>query len=114
MPSIAGNRPGATRIEYRAPDPACNPYLAFSLILAAGLAGIENEYELPDSALVGTVERLPTTLAEALDAMEASALVKETLGDHVFAWFLKNKRREWQRYEHHVSKFELEQYLPVL
>lgn len=114
VPSVGGNRPGASRIEYRAPDPACNPYLAFSLILAAGLAGIENGYELPDAESVSEAERLPTTLAEALDAMEASALAKETLGEHVFEWFLRNKRREWQRYEHHVSRFELEQYLPVL
>jgi glutamine synthetase len=114
VPSVGDDRPGATRIEYRAPDPACNPYLALSLILAAGLSGIENEYELPDAESVTPAERLPTTLAEALDIMESSALVKETLGEHVFEWFLRNKRREWQRYEHHVSRFELEQYLPVL
>jgi glutamine synthetase len=112
VPNIGTNRPAATRIEYRAPDPACNPYLALSVILAAGLAGIENGYELATGD--GPAERLPTTLAEALDAMEASALMKETLGEHVFEWFLRNKRREWQRYEHHVSRFELEQYLPVL
>lgn len=114
VPSVGANRPGSTRIEYRAPDPACNPYLALSLILAAGLSGIENEYELPDAEQVGSAERMPTTLSEALDAMESSALVKDTLGEHVFEWFLRNKRREWQRYEHHVSRFELEQYLPVL
>jgi glutamine synthetase len=114
IPAVAGNRPGATRIEYRAPDPACNPYLALSAILAAGLTGIEQGYELGDGASIGSAERLPTTLAEALDAMQASALVKDTLGEHVFEWFLRNKRMEWQRYEHHVSRFELEQYLPVL
>ncbi len=84
------------------------------MILAAGLAGIEGNYELGGRESVGTAERLPTTLAEALDAMEASALMKDTLGEHVFEWFLRNKRNEWQRYEHHVSRFELEQYLPVL
>jgi glutamine synthetase len=78
------------------------------------LTGIEQGYELGDRESIGSAERLPTTLAEALDAMQASALVKETLGEHVFEWFLRNKRREWQRYEHHVSRFELEQYLPVL
>jgi glutamine synthetase len=117
VPSVGGDRPTSTRIEYRAPDPGCNPYLAFSVILAAGLAGIENDYELPtaeSSGAIGAAERLPSTLAEALDEMERSALVKETLGEHVFEWFLRNKRREWQRYEHHVSRFELEQYLPVL
>jgi glutamine synthetase len=111
VPTTGGNRPGATRIEYRAPDPACNPYLALSVILAAGLTGIEEGYQLRTGT---TAERLPTTLAEALDAMESSALVKDALGEHVFEWFLRNKRREWQRYEHHVSRFELEQYLPVL
>ncbi|MDJ0663004.1 MAG: glutamine synthetase family protein [Acidimicrobiia bacterium] len=111
VPTTGGSRPGATRIEYRAPDPACNPYLALSVILAAGLTGIEEGYRLRNES---TAERLPTTLSEALDAMESSALVKDALGDHVFEWFLRNKRREWRRYEHHVSRFELEQYLPVL
>ena len=114
VPSVGSDRPGATRIEYRAPDPACNPYLALSVILAAGLSGIEKGYELGNEESVTSAGRLPTTLAEALDAMESSALMKDTLGEHVFEWFLKNKRREWQRYEHHVSRFELEQYLPVL
>jgi glutamine synthetase len=112
VPSVGLDRPGSTRIEYRAPDAACNPYLALSVILAAGLTGIENGYELSDDDT--PPERMPTTLAEALDAMESSALVKDTLGEHVFEWFLRNKRQEWQRYEHHVSRFELEQYLPVL
>ena len=112
VPNIGINRPEAARIEYRAPDPACNPYLALSAILAAGLSGIENGYELSTDDT--PPKRLPTTLAEALDAMESSTLMKDTLGEHVFEWFLRNKRREWQRYEHHVSRFELEQYLPVL
>ena len=111
VPSVAADRSGSTRIEYRAPDPACNPYLALSVILAAGLEGIEKGYTLRDES---SGERLPSTLAEALDAMESSSLVKDALGTHVFDWFLKNKRREWQRYEHHVSRFELENYLPVL
>ncbi len=111
VPSTGGSRPGATRIEYRSPDPACNPYLALSVILAAGLTGVEEGYPLRSDS---SADRLPTTLAEALDAMESSALVKDALGEHVFEWFLRNKRREWQRYEHHVSRFELEQYLPVL
>lgn len=111
VPSTGVDRPGATRIEYRAPDPACNPYLALSVILAAGLEGIEKGYKLRDDA---HADRLPTSLSEALDAMESSSLVKDALGTHVFDWFLRNKRREWQRYENHVSRFELEQYLPVL
>ncbi len=119
VPAAKRGKPGATRIEYRSPDGACNPYLAFSLILAAGLAGIENNYDLPESvsdagaAPVG-VHRLPSNLAEALDAMEASELARATLGDHVFEWFLRNKREEWDRYQSHVSLYELQTYLPVL
>ncbi len=112
VPVPKQGKSSSTRLEYRSPDPACNPYLAFSVILAAGLAGIENNYEAPDPSVAPV--HLPTTLADALDAMERSALVKDALGDHVFAWFLRNKRREWDRYQQHVSSFELENYLPVL
>jgi glutamine synthetase len=112
VPTPKRGKSSSTRLEYRSPDPACNPYLAFSVILAAGLAGIENNYEVP--AGDATLQHLPTTLADALDAMERSALVKDALGDHVFEWFLRNKRREWDRYQQHVSSFELENYLPVL
>ena len=115
IPTAKVGKISATRIEYRAPDPACNPYLAFSVILAAGLAGIENRYELDDdSSSQAAPVHLPTTLADALDTMQRSALVKDALGDHVFEWFLRNKRREWARYQQHVSRFELENYLPVL
>jgi glutamine synthetase len=112
------------RVEYRAPDPACNPYLALAVILSAGLKGIEDEYVLdpevsgnvaeiatnPDSKIL----HLPTTLAEAVDAMEQSTLVREVLGDHTFTWFIRNKRKEWDRYNQHVSNFELGEYLPLL
>jgi glutamine synthetase len=121
VPAAKRNKPSATRIEYRSPDGACNPYLTFSLILAAGLAGIENNYDLPEEHVVADgpgvpsgVHRLPTNLADALDAMEKSELVRTTLGEHVFEWFLRNKREEWERYQSHVSRFELETYLPVL
>jgi len=115
VPTPKKGKVSSTRIEYRAPDPACNPYLAFSVILAAGLAGITNAYETPAASdAAGSHENLPTTLADALDAMEGSALVKDALGDHVFEWFLRNKRREWDRYQQHVSRYELENYLPVL
>ncbi len=115
VPTPKKGKASSTRVEYRAPDPACNPYLAFSVILSAGLAGIENGYEIPDPTDVATERvHLPTTLADALDAMQRSALVKDALGDHVFEWFLRNKRREWDRYQQHVSRFELENYLPVL
>ncbi len=112
VPVPKRGKSSSTRLEYRSPDPACNPYLAFSVILAAGLAGIENDYEIPGPD--ATPLHLPTTLADALDTMERSALVKDALGDHVFEWFLRNKRREWDRYQQHVSSFELENYLPVL
>jgi glutamine synthetase len=112
VPVPKRGKSSSTRLEYRSPDPACNPYLAFSVILAAGLAGIDNDYEIPESDAAPL--HLPTTLVDALDAMESSALVKDALGDHVFEWFLRNKRREWDRYQQHVSSFELENYLPVL
>ena len=111
------------RVEYRAPDPACNPYLAFSLILAAGLKGIDGGYELPpeirynlhdldryELAKLG-VEPLPRSLGEALDVMEDSELVRESLGDHIFEWFMRNKRTEWNEYQARVTPFELERYL---
>ena len=100
----SGARPSSTRIEFRAPDPACNPYLAFSVMLAAGLKGIEEGYDLPPEAhgniyeltaeerLAEGIASLPQSLAEALDAMERSELVAEALGEHVFEWFLRNKR----------------------
>ncbi|NLA36162.1 MAG: glutamine synthetase, partial [Actinobacteria bacterium] len=112
-----------TRIEYRALDPACNPYLAFSVLLAAGLAGIDGDYELPaettgnlfELAETGTlddsIEMLPSSLAEALELMESSTLVREALGEHIFEWFVRNKRAEWADYKAHVSQFELDRYL---
>ncbi len=119
VPSAKAGKASAARIEYRSPDPACNPYLTFSVILAAGLAGIENGYELEEESTGGSgaptgVHRLPSNLAEALDAMEGSDLVRQTLGKHVFEWFLRNKRDEWDRYQSHVSQYELRAYLPVL
>ncbi len=116
----------ATRIEYRSPDPACNPYLAFSVILAAGLKGIEEGYELPaeaDANLFEMTDRqlddlgisiLPQSLADALKAMEKSELVHDALGEHIFEWFLRNKRSEWRAYKTHVSLFEHDRYLRSL
>ena len=114
----------STRIEYRALDPACNPYLAFSVLLAAGLRGIEDDLELSPEAAVNLydlsrdeqreigVDSLPDNLNEALDEMEASELVREALGDHIFEWFLRNKRAEWNEYQRQVTPFELDTYLP--
>jgi glutamine synthetase len=116
----------ATRIELRSPDPACNPYLAFSVILAAGLRGVEEGYELPaeadanlfemgDQALAKLgIEQLPQSLNDALKSMESSQLVAEALGEHIFEWFLRNKRAEWRRYKTHVSQFEVDTYLRSL
>jgi glutamine synthetase len=126
VPSVKKGKPSSVRAEYRAVDAACNPYLALSVILSAGLAGIKEGYELPpeisadvykmtsaERAAVGA-KRLPDTMAGALDLMESSDLVAEALGEHVFNWFLRNKRAEWERYQHHVSRFELDTYLPIL
>ena len=119
VPHTRPGRESAVRIEYRSPDPACNPYLAFSLLLAAGLKGVDEGYELgpevsADPASPGGEDEtteLPQSLAEALDAMEASSLVREALGDHIFTWFLRNKRAEWSDYRSQVTPFELERYL---
>jgi glutamine synthetase len=116
----------STRVELRSPDSACNPYLAFAVILAAGLKGIEEGYDLPDGAeddvwaltdgerrALG-IEPLPASLSEAIRAMESSELVAETLGEHVFDFFLRNKRTEWADYRRQVTAFELDHYLSVL
>jgi glutamine synthetase len=120
-----GKEDQGTRLEYRSLDPACNPYLAFSLLLAAGMRGITEGYELePESTgnlfdTVGADGRsdghplLPSNLSVALDEMERSTLVREALGEHIFEWFLRNKRAEWEGYRTHVSRFELQQYLRV-
>ncbi len=126
VPLVKDGKVESTRIEYRAPDSACNPYLAFAVILAAGLEGIEQHYELPPEADANLfdlsieelgskgIAHLPGSLNEALASMESSTLVAETLGDHVFEWFIRNKRAEWGEYKAHVSQFELDRYLPLL
>ena len=126
VPRSKRNRAESARIEYRAPDPACNPYLAFACVIAAGLAGIEEGYELPPETTANLytltaeelqergIEALPGSLSDALQRMERSKLVAETLGEHVFEWFLRNKRAEWASYKTHVSQFELDRYLPSL
>ena len=124
VPMPKPGKESSVRIEYRSPDPACNPYLAYSLLLAAGLRGIDAGYSLPDEATsfleLSAKERadagvrdLPQSLAEALDAMEGSELVREALGDHIFEWFLRNKRAEWADYKAQVTPFELGRYLPT-
>jgi glutamine synthetase len=126
VPITKRGRAESTRIEYRSPDPACNPYLAFALVLAAGLRGIDKGYELgpeassnlysltPEELASEGIRPLPTSLHDALTAMEHSELVAETLGEHVFEWFLRNKRAEWAAYTREVTPFELARYLPGL
>ena len=126
IPMYQAGKEGATRIEFRAPDSACNPYLAFAVMLHAGLKGVENEIPLPDPterdvygmspderARAG-IEMLPGSLNEAIVAMEGSELVRHALGNHIFGKFIENKRIEWDSYRSHVHEYELKRYLPVL
>jgi len=126
VPMYKPSKANSTRVEVRSPDPACNPYLAYALLLAAGLKGIEDNAELPPGAedevfaltdnerrAMGYVD-LPHNLSEAVRAMETSELVAETLGEGVFDFFLRNKRAEWDDYRAKVTPFELTRYLPVL
>ncbi|MGA1099733.1 MAG: type I glutamate--ammonia ligase [Candidatus Nanopelagicales bacterium] len=126
IPMYKPDKGQSTRIEYRALDSAANPYLAYAVLLAAGLKGIEENYPLPEGAeddvwsLTDAERRalgihlLPQTLDQAISAMENSELVAETLGEHVFDFFLRNKRAEWSEYRRQVTQWERERYLPVL
>jgi glutamine synthetase len=126
VPMYKPNKANSTRIEYRAMDSGVNPYLAYSVLLAAGMKGIEEGYELPpgsedDVWSLTSAERramgmdsLPGSLNQAIAAMERSELVAETLGEHVFDFFLRNKRAEWEDYRRQVTAWELDRYLPML
>ena len=111
LPMYKPGKENSTRIEFRSPDTACNPYLAYAVMLAAGLKGVEENYVLSDS---NDPISLPTDLNEAILQMEKSTLVRETLGEHVFEYVLRNKRAEWRDYSRQVSAYELDRYLPVL
>ena len=111
IPMYKPQKENSTRIEFRSPDSACNPYLAYAVTVAAGLKGIEGEYTLNPS---NDSQLLPSNLEEAITVMEKSDLVRQTLGEHVFDYFLRNKRAEWQDYRRQVSAYELDRYLPVL
>ncbi len=126
VPMYKPGKEKATRAEFRCPDPACNPYLAFSVMLAAGLKGITEGYELPDPVEEDIFEMsgeergkrgiasLPGSLQEAVAETKESALVHEALGDHIFEKFIANKEIEWDRYRTHVSRYEIDKYLSVL
>jgi glutamine synthetase len=116
----------ATRIEFRSPDPACNLYLAFAAMLAAGLRGVEGNYQLPEPVEEDIYEMdevareregitsLPGSLFEAIQEMEQSELMRKTLGDHIFNKLIHNKKIEWDRFRTHVSAYEIENYLAIL
>jgi len=126
MARVPDRRGPGTRVEIRMPDPSCNPYLAFAVMLAAGLKGIEGKYPLAEPvehdvyemdekarAKAGIVS-LPGNLFEALQEVRKSTLVREALGDHIFNKFIENKVKEWDLYRIHVTDFELKRYLPML
>ena len=126
VPMYKPGKEKATRIEYRSPDPVCNPYLAFSVMLAAGMEGIKNKYELPEPAEKDVyhmserereedgIESLPSSLIDAIKLTEKSELVRKTLGDHTFNNFIENKKMEWDNYKVCVHPYEIEKYLPIL
>lgn len=126
VPMYKPGKEKATRIELRSPDPACNPYLAFAVMLAAGLEGIEKGYELPAPVTdniyeMSDAERtklgigsLPRDLSEAIECMEDSEMLRRALGDQVFEWFLVNKKKEWDDYRSRVTPYEIEEFLPIL
>ena len=126
IPDYKPGREINTRIEFRSPDPACNPYLAFAAMLAAGLDGIENERPLPEPVTENVFEMsaearaarglqmLPGSLIEAIEAAEQTDFLRRALGDHTFESLIANKRIEWERYRRHVSDYELREYLPVM
>jgi len=126
VPGIKTGKEKAARAEYRSPDPACNPYLVFAVMLAAGLKGIEENYTLGEPAKdniyhMSEKERekigiasLPEDLLEAIKTTEKSSLVKETLGEELFSYFIRNKRMEWDEYKQQLSQYEITKYLPIL
>jgi glutamine synthetase len=122
----AYGKPNSARVEVRSPDSACNPYLAFAVMLGAGLKGIEEGYELPpgaedDVSALSDAERkamgyesLPQNLSEAIEALAGSELMAEILGEHVFDFFLRNKRQEWEQFRHQVTPYERQRYLGLM
>ena len=126
VPMYKPGKEKSTRIEYRSPDPACNPYLAFSVMLAAGLEGIKKGYELspPSNDNIyhmtaqerqrAMIKSLPEDLFEAIKITEKSELVKSALGEELFHYFIRNKKMEWDEYKAQVTQYEIDKYLPIL
>ena len=127
VPGYRAGRGSACRIELRSPDPAANPYLAFAVMLAAGLKGIEEKLELPapidDKVFFGCtrqelramgLDKLPENLGEAIELFEASELMKETLGERIHSYLVSEKRAEWRDYQGYVSQWERDRFLHVL
>lgn len=126
VPMYKPGKEKATRIELRSPDPACNPYLAFSCMLHAGLKGIEKGYKLPEPTEVDVyhlspeerqklgIEELPGSLIEAIEIAEKSELLKEALGEHIFNELITSKKIEWDEYRIRIHPYEIDRYLPLL
>ncbi len=126
VPAFTRERPEAARIEFRSPDPACNPYLTFAVILAAGLKGVKEKMPLgpptsdniyrmtEEERQAAKISCLPKDLSEAIQLAEKSRLVRETLGEELFIHFLRNKKQEWDEYKAQVTEFEIQRYLPIL
>ncbi len=126
VPLYHPGREKATRMELRCPDPACNPYLTFAVLLQAGLEGIEKGYELPEPMEKNLyhlsneerrrlgVEQLPESLGEAIELAAESELLLRTLGEHMFNRYVEIKRQEWDDYRVQVSRWELDRYLAIL
>ncbi len=126
VPMYKPGKETATRVELRSADPACNPYLAFSVMLAAGLEGMEKGYELPPESSDNIfdmseaelndagIENLPEDLSQGIEIAESSEMLKKALGEHVHEFFIKNKKAEWDEFKAQVTPWELKKYLSVL
>jgi glutamine synthetase len=126
VPAFDKSRPNSARVEYRSPDPACNPYLAFTVLISAGLEGIEkkqrlshptsdNIYRMTDEERQAAgIGSLPKDLSDAIRIAEESKFVRETLGEELFGYFIRNKKLEWDEYKAQVTAYEIERYLPIL
>ena len=126
VPAYKPGKESAVRVEYRSPDPACNPYLAFAVMLAAGLEGVDKKYKLPaandrdlakmdeEARKQANIGTLPRDLSQAIDAAEGSKVLRKALGDHVFEKYIENKKIEWENFRAQVTTYELEQSLKVL